>query len=383
MGFLTVSVGIYSRAKRWELRGPSVRGRQAPTGRGTEPLFPLHRPQAAAALDRVAQMTLTRTSIFALAALAATPLTAQQLTLYSGRGETLVAPIIQAFEQETGITVNVRYAGTAELAVLLQEEGDATPADLFWGQDPGALGAVVESLAALPEDMMGKVPAAYRDDEGRWIATSGRQRVMVVSTERLGGEELPQSILDLTDERYKGRVGWAPTNGSFQLHVTALRHELGEEATKQWLEGMIANEPVAFPNNTAIVQGVGDGEADIGLTNNYYLGRFLMSASDFPARNTTFADGDIGNLLSVAAIGVTAASDQQEEAVQFVEFLLSPQAQQFFASLVNEYPVSRSAILRADQPSMEALEASAPEVDLNKLGDLEGTLDLLREVGLL
>jgi iron(III) transport system substrate-binding protein len=366
-----------------ERAGGPVRVRQAPDGRVTETLFPLHRPRGAADMDREEEMTLTRTSILALAAFAATPLTAQQLTLYSGRGETLVAPIIQAFEQQTGITVNVRYAGTAELAVLLQEEGDATPADLFWGQDPGALGAVVDQLAALPDDMLEKVPSAYRDAEGRWIATSGRQRVMVVSTERVEDDEIPASITELTDERYRGRVGWAPTNGSFQLHVTALRHELGEEATREWLEAMIANDPVAFSSNTAIVQGVGDGEADFGLTNNYYLGRFLMSAPEFPARNVTFEDGDIGNLLSVAAIGITAASDQQEEAEQLVEFLLSPQAQQFFASQVNEYPVSQSAILRADQPSLEALEASAPGIDLNELGDLEGTLELLREVGLL
>lgn len=328
-------------------------------------------------------MTITRTTIILAAAFAATPLTAQELTLYSGRGETLVAPIIEAFERESGITVNVRYAGTAELAILLQEEGDATPADLFWGQDPGALAAVVDQLAQLPEDMLGKVPEAYRDRDGRWIATSGRQRVLVVSTGNVSEDELPASILDLTDERYRGRVAWAPTNGSFQLHVTAMRHELGEEATREWLEAMIANEPIVFPNNTAIVQGVGDGEADFGLTNNYYLGRFLMSAPDFPARNVTFEDGDIGNLLSVAAIGVTAASDQYDEALQFIEFLLSPQAQQFFASQVNEYPVSESAILRGDQPEMEALEASAPDIDLNELGDLEGTLELLREVGLL
>jgi iron(III) transport system substrate-binding protein len=328
-------------------------------------------------------MTITRTTIILAAAIGATPLTAQELTLYSGRGETLVAPIIEAFERESGITVNVRYAGTAELAILLQEEGDATPADLFWGQDPGALAAVVDQLAQLPEDMLGKVPEAYRDREGRWIATSGRQRVLVVSTENVSEDELPASILDLTDERYRGRVGWAPTNGSFQLHVTAMRHELGEEATREWLEAMIENEPIVFSNNTAIVQGVGDGEADFGLTNNYYLGRFLMSAPDFPARNVTFEDGDIGNLLSVAAIGVTAASDRYDEAVQFIEFLLSPQAQQFFASQVNEYPVSESAILRGDQPAMEALEASAPDIDLNELGDLEGTLELLREVGLL
>jgi iron(III) transport system substrate-binding protein len=328
-------------------------------------------------------MNLVRTSILALAAAAATPLSAQALTLYSGRGESFVAPMIAAFTNATGIEVNVRYAGTAELAVLLQEEGDATPADLFWGQDPGALGAVVDRLAPLPEGTLELVPASLRDDEGRWIATSGRQRVMVYSTERVGEDELPQSITELTDEKYRGRVAWAPTNGSFQLHVTALRKTLGEEETRAWLEAMIANEPVVFSGNTPIVQGIGDGEADIGLVNNYYLPRFVASDPEFPVATAHFADGDIGNLLAVAAIGVTAGSDEYDAAVQFVDFLLSPQAQQYFAGQVNEYPVTQTVILGPDQPTLDALSANSPEVDLNDLSDLEGTLDLLREVGLL
>jgi iron(III) transport system substrate-binding protein len=328
-------------------------------------------------------MMFVRTTLAVLAATAGAPLAAQELTLYSGRGETLVAPIIAAFEAETGVEVNVRYAGTSELAVLLQEEGDATPADLFWGQDPGALGAVVEQLAPLPEGTLELVPLAYKDEEGRWIATSGRQRVMVASTERVSDEEIPASIRDLADAAYRGRVGIAPTNGSFQLHVTALREVLGEEETRAWLEALVANEPVIFSNNSAIVQGIADGEADIGLVNNYYLPRFLASDPEFPVEMAHFADDDIGNLLSVAAIGIPAASDSYGAAVQLVEFLLSPQAQQYFAGSVYEYPVTQTVILGPDQPTLASLETIAPEVDLNTLSDLEGTLELLREVGLL
>ncbi len=328
-------------------------------------------------------MNRTHCSLIAIAALAAAPAIAQDLTLYSGRGETLVAPIIEAFSEETGIGVDVRYAGTSELAVLLQEEGEATPADLFWSQDPGALGAVADLLAELPADVTERVPPALRDTGNRWIATSGRQRVLVVSTERVDEAEMPASILDLADEQYRGRVGWAPTNGSFQLHITAMREALGEEETRAWLEAMVANEPVVFSNNSGIVQGIADGEADFGLVNNYYLSRFLASDPEFPVRSAHFADGDIGNLLSVAAIGITAASDQQEEAAAFIEFLLSPQAQQYFASKVSEYPVTQSVVLGSDQPTLEMLEANAPDIDLNTLSDLEGTLELLREAGLL
>jgi iron(III) transport system substrate-binding protein len=277
----------------------------------------------------------------------------------------------------------VRYAGTAELAVLLQEEGDATPADRLLGPGPRCARRGRRAARRTARGHARTRARSLRDADGRWIATSGRQRVIVYSTERVAEDEMPASITELTDERYRGRVGWAPTNGSFQLHVTALRETLGEEETRAWLEAMIANEPVVFSNNTAIVQGVADGEADIGLTNNYYLPRFLASDPEFPVRVGHFEDGDIGNLLAVAAIGITSASDEYDEAVQFVEFLLSPQAQQYFAGSVYEYPVTQTVILRDDQPTLESLSSSAPQVDLNDLSDLEGTLELLREVGLL
>lgn len=319
---------------------------------------------------------------------AATTLTAgaaaaQSLTLYSGRGESLVAPLIQAFERESGISVNVRYGGTSELAVLLLEEGSATPADLYWAQDAGALGAVAASLAPLPEAIRAQVPAVYQDRGGHWIATSGRGRVLAYSTERVSADELPASILDLTDERYRGRVGWAPTNGSFQAHVTAMRVALGEDVTRAWLEGMIANGTTALRNNTAQIQAIADGEVDLALPNNYYLLRFQAGNPDFPVAQTLFADGDIGNLLMVAGIGITQASGHKDEAARFVEFLLSPQAQQYFTGQVYEYPVTTRVVENPRLADFESVQGSAPDFDLNDLGDLEGTLNLLREVGLL
>ncbi|CAN5726823.1 iron ABC transporter substrate-binding protein [soil metagenome] len=329
-------------------------------------------------------MKWIRPSWIALAALAATPLSAQEITLYSGRGESLVAPIIAAFEEQSGITVNVRYAGTAELAVLLQEEGDATPADLFWAQDAAALGAVVEMFAEMPEEVVEKVPAHLRDDGGRWVATSGRARVIAYSPERFSEDEWPATMAELTDERFRGRMALPPTTGSFQAHVTALRVVEGEDAAREWLEGIAANEPVIVSNNTAILQAIADGEADFGVTNNYYLGRFRTSDPEFPVENGHFSqDGDIGNLLLVAGMGVMAASDNQDEAAEFVDFLLSPQAQQYFTGEVYEYPVTSGMIAQAGTPSLDDLDRIAPDVDLNAIGDLEGTLEMLREVGLL
>ena len=329
-------------------------------------------------------MNLLRSSVLALAAFAAAPVLAD-VTLYSGRGETLIAPVITAFTAETGIRVNVRYGGTAELAILLQEEGDRSPADLYWAQDAAALGAVADMFMPLPQATLDKVPAAYRDDEGRWIATSGRGRVLAYSTERVTPEEMPAGMADLVDPKYKGRIALPPTNGSFLAHVSALRVVAGDDVAREWLEGLKANEPVMVSNNTAAIQAIGDGEADFAMTNNYYLVRFQRAAANFPVNQTLFpTEGDIGNLLLVAGMGLLKGSDHSEEAVAFIDFLLSDAAQQFFSGEVAEFPVTGRVIpTRIDDISLDDVVRMAPDVDLNTIGDLEGTLEMLREVGLI
>jgi iron(III) transport system substrate-binding protein len=330
-------------------------------------------------------MTLFRTSLLALAAFAATPLTAQQITLYSGRGETLVAPIIDTFTQETGIQVNVRYGGTAELAILLQEEGDASPADLFWAQDVAALGTIKPMFAPLPDATLDRVADIYRDAEGRWIGTSGRSRLLAYSPERLSEDELPRTIAEMTDERFRGRMALSPTNGSFIAHVAALRITEGDEAAQEWLNGIAALDPVIVRNNTAGYQAIADGEADLFLTNNYYLGRFLASDPDYPVAQALFEPGDLGNLMMTAGIGVLESSDSHDHAVAFIDFLLGQAAQQYFTGNVYEFPVSGSGIVPVSGMGVSYSDASeaAPEFDLNLIVDMEGTLDLIREAGLI
>ncbi|MBD3895525.1 iron ABC transporter substrate-binding protein [Halomonas sp. ML-15] len=317
--------------------------------------------------------------------LLAAPLAAADLTLYSGRGESMVEPIINQFEKNTGINVNVRYGDTAQLAVLLQEEGERSPADLYWGQDAGAMGAISQAglLAELPDDIYEGLPGIYTSETGNWVAASGRARVFAYSPERVSEEEYPESVFDLTDERYEGRVGWAPTNGSFQSFITAMRVEHGDERTQEWLEGMRDNGAVTFRNNTTQVQGIADGEIDFGLVNNYYLPRFLATDEDFPVEQAFFAEGDIGNLVNVAGIAVLESSDNKEAAMEFVRFLLSPAAQQYFTGNVYEYPVTRDVIQNPELEDFDRLLEVSPQIDLDDLEDLEGTLNLLRDAELL
>lgn len=313
----------------------------------------------------------------------AAPASAQELTLYSGRGESLVAPLIEMFEEESGIDVEVRYGGTAELTVLLQEEGDASPADVFWAQDPGALGAVGDQFAVLPDSILDSVPEALRDEDGRWVAASARARLFVYSPERVGEDEMPASIADLTGDAYESRVGWAPTNGSFQAHLTALRAVLGEDETRAWLEAMVENDAQVYSNNSSQLQAIADGEIDFGLVNHYYLLRSKAADSEFPVDQALFEQGDIGNLLMAAGVGMLETAENSDEAEQFIEFLLSEEAQTYFSQDNFEYAVIDSVENDGFTPTFEDVTSNALEVDLNDIDDLDGTLELLREVGLL
>src|SRR5688572_7751087 len=182
----------------------------------------------------------------------------QSITVYSGRSEELVGPLIERFESETKIDVDVRYGDTAELASTILEEGANSPADVFFAQDAGALGAVAEAglFDALPAAILDRVPLALRSPDGKWVGVSGRARVVVYDSRELTEADLPTSIHGFTDPAWSGRLGWAPTNGSFQAFVTALRVLEGEEAARAWLEGMVANEPRPYEGNTNIVQAV-------------------------------------------------------------------------------------------------------------------------------
>lgn len=307
----------------------------------------------------------------------------EPLTVYTGRSLELVGSLLEGFQEETGIVLETRSGDTAELAATIMEEGDNSPADVYFAQDAGALGALSKEglLAELPTDVLERVDSRFRATDGTWVGTSGRARTLVYSTELLEEEEVPDSVLDLTDERWKGRVGWAPTNGSFQAFVTAMRVELGEEPTREWLEGMVANDTQVFENNSAQVEAVGRGEIEIGLVNHYYLYRFLEEDPDFPAANAFLTAGDPGALVNVAGVGILESSDQPDEAAQFVEFLLSEESQQYFSDETAEYPLISGVPTREGLPSLE--EIDTPDIDLSDLDDLQGTLKLLQETGAL
>ena len=304
------------------------------------------------------------------------------LVVYSGRSASLVQPIIDQFQDLTGIDVGVKYAGTAELAATLLEEGNNSPADVFYGQDPGGLGMVEGMLTPLSADLLSEVPDWARSPDGLWVGVSGRARVLVYNPDNVTEGELPDDIFDLVDPEWKGRLGWAPTNGSFLTMVTGMRKLWGEEKTREWIEGMVANEPRTYPSNTPQIAAVASGEIDVGLPNHYYLYRFLAEeGEDFAARNYHPRGGGPGALVMVSGAGVLKTSDNAEAAERFVDFLLSTVAQQYFASQTFEYPLIEGINVNRLLTPLD--DIARPDVALADLADLDGTVDLLREAGAL
>jgi iron(III) transport system substrate-binding protein len=307
----------------------------------------------------------------------------ESLTIYSARREELVAPIIEQFSEDTGIAVEVRYGNLAEMVAMILEEGENSPADVFFAQDASGLGALAreDRLLPLPESLLERVPAQFRSDDDVWVGISGRARVAIYNTTLVEENDLPPSLLDLADEQWRGMVGWAPTNGPFQGQITAIRVLLGEDTAREWLQDMVANDVVAYPENTALVQGVVDGEVAIGLVNHYYLNEFRAEVPDIPVENHYFEAEDVGALVNVAAAGVLSSTDQPEVALEFIDYMLTESAQTYFATETYEYPLLTTVPTIEGLRPLDTLEP--PDVDLSDLDDLEGTIELMQEEGVL
>lgn len=306
------------------------------------------------------------------------------LTVYSGREEELVAPLLERFEEETGTSLEVRYGDSAELTATILEEGDNSPADVFFSQDAGALGALQKEglLAELPGELVGKVDPQFRSVDNRWVGTSGRARVVAYNTEALSEGDLPDSVLDYTDEEWSGRLGWAPTNASFQAFVTAMRVTEGEDVARAWLEGIVANDPAELPDNEAVRDAVASGEIDVGFVNHYYVAQAREEeGADYPVEVDFPPGGDVGSLVNVAGVGILESSDGEEAALEFARFLLADEAQTFFSEETKEYPLI--AGVDADPLVVPLADIEQPDVDLSNLDDLQGTLTLLQEAGAL
>jgi iron(III) transport system substrate-binding protein len=313
------------------------------------------------------------------------PLSDDALVIYSGRNENLVQPLLDQLEDRTGIDVQVRYGGSSELAAQLLEEGEGTKADLFFSQDAGALGALAKAgrLETLPEATTAKVQEGFADPGRHWVATSARARVIGYDPAQAPEVAEMTTVDDVLDPKYKGKVGFAPTNASFQSFVTALRVTKGEDGAKEWLEAFKANEPKAYDNNILLLDAVDSGQVALGLLNHYYwYERVAEKGADAVKAKIHFlGSDDPGALINVAGAGILAGSPQKDAAAKAVDFLLSEEGQRYFADETAEYPVVEG-ITSTEHDLVPLADLERSSVDLNALDSLEQTLALLDEVGL-
>lgn len=300
------------------------------------------------------------------------------ITIYSGRSESLITELLSTFTEETGIKVNVRYGDSAELAAQILEEGSNVQADVFFSQDAGALGALAKEglTKSLPTDITDLVEAPYKSKDSQWVGVSGRARVLVVDPDKV--TKLPNSYKDLMDPIWKGRIGIAPTNASFQAFITAIRITEGDKAAEDFLIAMKENA-VLFEKNGLIMQAVEDGVVDAGLVNHYYWFELESEkgVGTMKSKVVWFEDQDAGNLINVA--GAAVLSDNPSANV-FAKWLLGETAQNYFVERTREYSLTGVPAVAGLKPFGEI---KAPKIDLSDLDSLSETLELIRKAGLL
>jgi iron(III) transport system substrate-binding protein len=308
------------------------------------------------------------------------PAEPSRLVVYCGRSKSMVEGVFDAHRKANGVELEVRYGDSTALANQIIEEGAASPADVFFAQDAGALGALSakQLLAALPDPILQRVDPRFRGRDRTWVGTSGRARVVCFNTERLKPEDLPPTMDGFTDPKWKKRLGWAPSNASFQAYVTAVRKVKGDAAAEAWLLGVRANEPREYPKNGPAVQAVAKGEVDVAFVNHYYLHRLRKEAAGapFPAENF-YPPGDLGAMMNVAGAAILKTSKAPRRAESLIEALLAEPAQVVFAHENFEYPLAGSVKVAPGVPEIATLRL--PEIDVSSLDDLEGTLALLRK----
>ncbi|KTG09966.1 iron ABC transporter substrate-binding protein [Haloprofundus marisrubri] len=318
--------------------------------------------------------------------MAAMPALSGELTVYSGRGEALVGELVGFIDDlYDDFSVQVRYAGSSDLVNQILTEGDGSPADVFYSVNAGSLGTLAEEgrTSALPDDVLELVRDEFQDPDGQWTGTSGRARTIPYNTDQWSESDIPTDISAFPDtERFADEVGWAPTYGSFQAFVTAMRVLRGDEETRQWLQGMLDLGVQEYSDEFLVCQAIADGEISVGFANHYYIQRILAGRGQETPLATAFTNGDAGSIFNVAGACTLNTSDKQELGANFVRHLLSAEAQDYFARETFEYPLVSGVDPVGDLPRID--ELNPPQgIDLTELADLEATVDLMRDVGVL
>ncbi len=309
----------------------------------------------------------------------------QSITLYNGQHEQTTARLVTAFEKQTGITVHVRSDDEATLGNQILQEGSNSPADVFYTENTPVLEDLAEKgkLAKLPATTLSSIPSTYNSADGSWVGVSARESVLVYNTSQIEASQLPDSILELAEPKWKGKVGFAPSETDFQPLITSIIHSDGAAAAEHWLEGLKANGKI-YPDNETVVAQVNNGESAVGLINHYYWYRLRaeIGASSMHSALHYWAPRTPGELVNVSGAAVLKSSSHQAAAQSFVAFLVSQEGQETIARSASfEYPL-RPGVPPAPglRPFAELHPAPLSPADL---GDGSEALAMEQKLGLL
>lgn len=307
------------------------------------------------------------------------------LVIYTGRSEPLIQPVIDAFKaQYPNVNVLLKAGSNSELANALIEEKSNPQADVFittelFTVQSLARGGVFASYLPLGADQL---TSEFRGADDSWIGLTRRARVIMYNKDLVSEADLPASIFDLTDPKWRGQIAAAgSTNGSMQAQIAAMRQLLGEEETEAWLNGLLANEVTFFGGHTDVRKAVGAGEFKLGLVNHYYFHLQLAEGSNVGVVYPDQGEGQIGLITNATAAAVVNGAQHVEAAQAFLDFLVSAEGQKLFAEQNYEYPLLPGVPLREGVQSLE--EFRLAEVDVVKASlDFDATFDLIEKVGL-
>ncbi len=312
---------------------------------------------------------------------------ADKLTIYSGRAERLIKPVLDAFSAKTGIQVELLSSGTTELVNRLKAEGDRTPADLLITNDAGSLELARTAGLLRPLNMREidrAIPPQYRAPDNSWVGLSGRFWIIVYNTTQVKPDQL-RSLLDLADPKWKDKIA-IPNSGReyLQAGVSVIRAAYGDERTKQFLIGLRDNGGTqVYQKSSQIVDAVAKGQVELGIVNHYYVYRHLATQPGAPIAvfMPDQQEGGMGSIMNVAGVGIIKQTKHLESAKLLVEFLVAQAGQKLFADLDKEYPLHSD--VKADPALIDRKSFRAAQVPLTRLAELrEPTLTLIEQVGL-
>jgi iron(III) transport system substrate-binding protein len=336
---------------------------------------------------RVGWLVSVLGSLLALVTIISPCLAAEKLTVYSGRAERLIKPVLDEFTAKTGISVDLLSSGTTELVNRLKAEGDRTPADLFLTNDAGSLEQARAAGILRPVNMREvdrAIPPQFRAPDNAWIGLSGRFWIIVYNKTLVTPDDL-KSLLDLADPKWKGKLA-IPNAGSeyLQAGVSVIRASYGDAKTKEFLLGLKDNAGTqVYQKSSQIVEAVAKGQAAAGIVNHYYVYRHLAAQPTAPIAvfMPDQQQGGMGAIMNVAGVGIVRSTKHLESAKLLVEFLVAKAGQKLFADLDKEYPLHPE--VKADPALLERKSFRAAQVPLTRLAELrEPTLTLIEQVGL-